>query len=341
MQPRSSHSEQEALAWKLSRRQALASLAMLPTSLIFQVRQEPKTVLVIEEFLPRSAAALTAGTQLLNGNDFALVEHSLAQFLPQLGELAKQPSEYQQEAARLACKGYQLVSILNLHRNELSLREENDKRAIEYARLADDADLLAGSLHRLAATFYHADIPTKMLHTYQEALQHAKEISPVLRSRISLGLAEAYARCGKRQEADRALHVAKEQLASCSDFDQRLFYNLAGFTPYSLLNAEGSARLDMEQYQEAWNVFTSVDSLPSTLVIPERTRLEMLNHQAEAALGMRDMEMFCACIKAGRDGALALGSEKRYQEVFEVYKQGRRLWALEKRVRELGELFIR
>jgi DNA-binding SARP family transcriptional activator len=342
MEPRSSHSEREALSRKLSRRQTLASLAMLPASLLFQIRQEPNTVLVVEELLPRSAAALAACTQLVNGNDFALVRHALAQFLPSLEDLAKQPSEYQKEAASLAAQAYQIQGVIDLHRAELSQREIHLTQAITYARITEDPDLLAYTLVLQANTYYHSKSPTRMLQTARESQQYIDKISTFLGSRVSLALADAHALCGQTTEAEEYLAKARTQFFGTPPGDRQMGTGSYGLmTVHSFPLIEGQTYLDLERYREAWNAFEQAEHMPGNVVLPERFRLEMLNHQAEAALGMRDLERFCAYIEAGRNGALALGSEKYYQEAFEVYKQGRRLWASEKRVKDLGELFIR
>jgi hypothetical protein len=39
--------------------------------------------------------------------------------------------------------------------------------------------------------------------------------------------------------------------------------------------------------------------------------------------------------------SLALGSERRYSQAFEVYKQTRIVWRYETRIKELGNLFTR
>jgi DNA-binding SARP family transcriptional activator/tetratricopeptide (TPR) repeat protein len=342
MEPRSSHSEQAILNWKGSRRQALASLALLPASLLFQVHQEPTTVLVVEEVLPRSAAALAACTQLVNGNDFALAEHALAYVLPHLQELAKQPSAYQKDAATLVTQTYHIQGIIDMNRNELSQREAHLKQAIIYARIIENPYLLAYTLVLQANTYGASQSPTRMLQMAREGQLYLDKVSPLLGSRISLALADAYALCGQASEAEEYLARAREQFLATPSGDEHVSAGLSGLTTvHSFPRMEGQIYLDLERYREAWNALERVEQVQSDVVLPERARVETLNLQAEAALGMRDLERFCVYIKAGRDGALALGSEKGYQQAFEVYKQGRRFWASEKRVRNLGELFVR
>ena len=58
-------------------------------------------------------------------------------------------------------------------------------------------------------------------------------------------------------------------------------------------------------------------------------------------LNALEQERFCAYIEAGITGAKNLGSERRYNKAFEVYKLAKQLWRHESRIKELHDLFVR
>ena len=104
---------------------------------------------------------------------------------------------------------------------------------------------------------------------------------------------------------------------------------------------EGLAYLDLGQSQAAWSALERVEQLATTVVVSERARVEATNHQAEAAIGLDDQERFRTYIEMGITGAIVLGSEKRYNEALDVYKQARLVWSKEPRIKELQDLFVR
>ena len=92
--------------------------------------------------------------------------------------------------------------------------------------------------------------------------------------------------------------------------------------------------------EAAWNVLARIETLESDVVIPERIRLEIVNQQAAVALVLKDRERFTASLKEGITGAIAIKSEKRHQEVQDIYSQAQMLWPHEARVQELKEVFV-
>ncbi len=86
-----------------------------------------------------------------------------------------------------------------------------------------------------------------------------------------------------------------------------------------------------------------------TLVLPnevlfgpnkQTTRVEIINQQAKTAIVSGDMEQGSAYVQAGVTGAKTLGSQRRYNEAYDNFKQMALLWPQEKRVKELRELFV-
>lgn len=104
---------------------------------------------------------------------------------------------------------------------------------------------------------------------------------------------------------------------------------------------EGTTRLALNQPEAAWNVLTRIETLQLTVVVPERIRLEIVNQQAQTALTLRDRERFTQSLFMGITGAQALKSEKRLQEVRDLYTQAMGIWPHETRVQEVGEFLER
>jgi tetratricopeptide (TPR) repeat protein len=152
-------------------------------------------------------------------------------------------------------------------------------------------------------------------------------------------MSNAYAQCGQEQEAVRCLRLAQAVFPEIPENDPSFLFADGG--QFTLTLWEGLTRLDLDQPREAWNALAQIERLPSTIIVPERMRLEITNHRAEAAVALGNLELFCDYIEAGVIGAKNLGSERRYNEAFGVYKLAKRLWRNEPRVKELQDLFVR
>ena len=75
---------------------------------------------------------------------------------------------------------------------------------------------------------------------------------------------------------------------------------------------EGYTRLALHEHypdhqhtQEAWKAFAQISSKSSTLGVPERIRLEAINHLTLTALALGDLEQFCGLLEQGVNGAKA------------------------------------
>ncbi len=152
-------------------------------------------------------------------------------------------------------------------------------------------------------------------------------------------MSNVHAQCGQEQEAIRCLRLAQEVFPETPENDPSFLFADGG--QFTLTLWEGLTRLDLDQPREAWNALAQIERLPPTIIVPERMRLEIINHRAAAAVVLGDQERFCAYIEAGVTGAKNLGSERRYNEAFEVYKLAKRLWHNEPRIKELQDLFVR
>lgn len=323
----------------LSRRDALMMIAGLPLAFLTKVQIGPITTVLLEEFLAQCTASLATCWHLLKGTEFQQVETLLSQYVPELEKLAYQPSKYQKNIASLAAQGHLLSGLLAMHQNNLLAREAHCKQAVRLGQLAEDVNLHMTALKWLAVTYYYAQSPSKALHTYQEIEPFLDQISPLLRGSVYIKMADAYAQCGQDQHALRCIQMAHESFPEHPEDDPCFPYADCGHLSLPLW--EGFTYFDLGQPENAWNAFERVERLHTMTSIPERVRVEIVNHQAEVAIVLGDLERFHAYIDMGVNGARALGSEKRYNEAREIYRQAKLIWSKEPRIRELQDLFIR
>ena len=77
----------------------------------------------------------------------------------------------------------------------------------------------------------------------------------------------------------------------------------------------------MKQASKAWNIFDRYLQDSSNNVAPERFRLELINHQGQAAILLGDLSKYVFCLESGLAGAIVLGSQKRFDEAYSIFLQ--------------------
>jgi len=323
----------------ITRREALTTIAGLVSLPFYDIAHQPSPFHhKMEDLLPHCATTLTECWHAMKGNGLAHTEQVLPTYLSVLTSLVRQPSSQHVHVAALLSRAHQLASLVALHHNNLVARLQHNQQAVQYATLSGDSDLQIAALMRLAYTYHSRKQPQKALTTYQQAFSLLPNVSPFLHGRIYVGLASAYAQCGDKQEAERALGLLHEHPLSANYKIDDILYADFGH-PLRILY-EGITRLTLNQPEAAWNVLSRIETLQSEVVVPERIRLEIVNQQAEVALALKDQERFTASLKEGITGAQTIQSEKRHQEARDIYWQAQVLWPREARVQELGELFV-
>ena len=331
-----------------SRRQALVAIAALPFGLVAASRHA-ETGVVAEAFLPQCTASLTACWHLMQGQDFLVVEQAISQCLPALSTLAQQPSSHQHAAAGLAAQSQLLLGLSTLHRlpapQNTQGRVFHDQQAVEFARTSEDRSILIVALTHLGSACYKLDRIPEMLAANEEAAQLSthETVSPVLRSKAFAELARAYAHAGKVQPALR--YNGKAQATRTDTLDPIPAY-LPDSGPFwsSVLQAqmfEDLGRISGKSgyYEQAWTTLENPDVTPS-LLVPRRLHLEGVNQKASIAQHLGHLEQFCDLSIQGIQGARALQSTKRQQEVISNWKAARKRWPGEPRILELADLLL-
>jgi DNA-binding SARP family transcriptional activator len=332
---------------RLSRREALAALLALPPALLAAVQEPLPPAMVLEEFLPRCTASITACQHLMRGQEFFTVEQTLAEYLPIVEMLARQPSHYQQAAARLAAQGRRFLAVLAHHRLDIEQKILHYKKAVDYSRLAEDDNLQAAILSHLGITYAQLKQPEQAMHYYQEALQYEQAFSPLIRSTLFGRLAFSQAQLGREHEALASLDAARASLPDHPEDDPGSLFDdsgntqvYTGWTYFELSKPHDPDELPKRNYlEQAWSAYRHITENPQKSG-SERVHIEVINHQAATALALRNMEQFEKYFLLGANGAKALNSAKRKQEALLNWKAARKVWPQEGRIADLAEALM-
>src|SRR5579859_5511557 len=293
------------LSETVDRRKALHVLVKVPLHFFGLTALGNPHSFPAEELLPHLAAGITACWSLSGGSELPFVSHIIAQYLPSLTSLAKQPSRYQKAAADLASQGYMLKAVLAWHLQTLDMAEGYAQKAVYYSQIAEGADIQATALRTLASVHFYSMQPQRALQKGREALIHAKKANPAARCSVYRNLAAYQAVDGEKQEARHTLKEAYTSFSAVSDPTVRgEMFLWSGYTHYH-----------SGQYQDALSAFSQVGKLQPSNEIAERIRIEGAIQAALAGMRspQRDMEQCIAYWKVGMKGAIDLESEQRFR----------------------------
>lgn len=294
---------------------------------------------ISQEILDIFKALTEISWSLSRGDELKLAESILWSFLPRLLTIAQQSSTNQQNAAALASHCCLLAASLTGHSNNLSLRQYLSEQAFHYSTLAQNRNLQVSALRQLAATFDYQERLDKVLEVYQLALPYLSEVSPLLRSRIYAATSGIYAQINRPQETQYFLNLAYEHFPEKPEEDPSFRYADCGY--FTLVYWNGLNCLRLGQYEEAAKTFATLDGLHPKIQVPERIRIEFLNHQASTFIKLGDVEQSCVYLEAAVKASSQIGSKRRYTESYKVFRQIPMKWQNVPRVKDLHSLFVR
>ena len=331
---------------KLSRRQALVTIAALPTMLLtFANSKQQKVSSFAEEFLPQCAASITACWHLLKGKGFIAIGEILSQFAPMLETIALQPSSHQRAAANLTTQTSIMRGILAMHRLDVQMRERHCKDALRYATISQDSKLQAIALMYLGYTYSHCYYPRQPLTAiplFQQALQtfdNSDNGTSLLKSDIFLGMGEAYAQCGTEQDALRYISLAQEYFPPHPQYDPYFLYADCGIN--TLYQWQGKTYLRLVEFIPDGNYQRkAAESLIQSISmssISERSANETVIYQAEVAKVLGELEMYADYLRQATQMAIEIGSRRRYNDAFLVYQQTPEQWIRERHIQALAK----
>jgi DNA-binding XRE family transcriptional regulator len=270
---------------------------------------------------------------LSNSGQLDIAEQVLSGFLPRLIHMAPHDTE----AAGLASEGLQLQSILVAHRLKISDKVTLCQRAVEIAEQSKNHNRLVACLIQLAVAYRYAQRPDEALKTLLDALRYCGTISPLLQSRVYVETSEALSRFGRKRESEFYLNLGYETFPAHPEQDPSfLFADCGSFT---LAFYDGLSLLNMGQSSQAWDAFDRyLINLGNT--VPERIRLEMVNHQGHAAILSGDLDKYVSCLEEGIAGAIALNSKKRFEEAYTTFQQDMpAAWLRETPIKQIVEQY--
>ena len=276
---------------------------------------------------------------LSNSGQLQIAEQVLASFLPRFLQLAP----HHTQAASLASHGLRLQSILVAHRLKLADKVTLCQQAVVYAKQANDYPILVAALCELGTAFRYTQQDENVLRVSQEMLFYCRYVPPLLQARTYIVAAEALSRCGRTREAEFYIQLAYETFPDHSQYD---LINHANANIFSMGIYEGLAYLSQGKGDKAFATFGGklfegrLTAYQSTSALPERIRLEITNHQGQAAILSNDLEEYARCLEEGITGAIALKSQKRFHEAVTIFQQEvPPQWRNEQRLKDIAERF--
>jgi transcriptional regulator with XRE-family HTH domain len=273
---------------------------------------------------------------LSNNNQLEMVEQILPTYLPSITVFAQQSSSAQAKAAGLASRGFILAAEID--KKNVPAMETYTQQAVFYSQFSHDSNIQVDALRVEATIALVAKQPLKALLTYQKALPLIQQVSPLLRSRVYLGLASASARCGQKQDALRYLGLAQEHFPTQPEADPNFLYLYMSASRPALHLYEALTFSDLKQPKDAWKALMQVNGTQPRMPVTESTRIEFINLQAKTAAMLGNMEESCTYLQAGVDAADAAGYSIWREEATEIYQDLVRIWPHELQVRRLGNL---
>jgi len=252
---------------------------------------------------------------LSNSNELETAECILSSFLPKILVLPAREGK----AASLASHGLRLQSILIHHHLPIPGKVQLCEQSVDYARLADDTNTLVTALLELAMAYKYNSQSDKWFKTLQEALYYNIQASPLVQSQVYLKSSVAFAYYKCKREAELYFQMALDVFPDHPELDPD--YRLVDSSIYTLSRDAGRAQLEMGQVSDAYSAFETYKQYPSSLRIPERLRLEIVNGQAKVAIQEHDLEKYAHYLEDGIVSAVALGSKKRFDEAYTTFRE--------------------
>lgn len=280
---------------------------------------------------------LTICWQLCDQNQFAPAYGVLVSFLPQLLSLPK----HDLGTASLVSRSLRLQSIFAGHHLRLSDKVRLCKQSVSYARQTKDANILATALRELVWAYKYSRQPDslqKRLITLQELLDLNCQVSPLVQSSIYSDYSIALAESGRLREAEFYMRLALEVFPDDPRSDPA--FALAGGSMFNLSYCAGCVCIHAGKIEQAFSAFERYKQHPSSLIIPERMRLEIVNEQSRAAILDNDAERYAGLLEDALIGSVRIRSEKRFDEALAIFQEEMPAsWLLVSCIKQLAEQY--
>jgi tetratricopeptide (TPR) repeat protein len=299
--------------------------------------------------LAHCAASLEACWELSkssDASDLALAFKSVSKCLPILETIARNASQYQQEALHLAIQYALVKTILGWHCASSTATIQYAQDAVVLSKEADDISFQLSAYSKLAWAYFYAKKYLPALATAQEAeallQQHLQQLNvqplpSCIQNGIYSTLAVIQAKNGK--SSDVALGKATEvdpgnEVYAFMDFTQSTQLLEAGWA-YCY---QGNQIKTMETLKKRINP----ETLVPTIAQSEIGRLETINILTLSSLRAKDRDMGKTIHfwRAAIESAKALQSEWAFTEAVTNYQFMEIAYPGEARIAELRDLIV-
>jgi transcriptional regulator with XRE-family HTH domain/tetratricopeptide (TPR) repeat protein len=318
-----------------SRRRAIATLIGAPAAIIGMAPGMNLVQFHPEEVLELCSSNIPLAWKMYFDGGLAEADLHLHSYLPQLTNLTRQISPYQKRAAALASQGNQLASLIALQHQNFGIAHQRAQDAFTYGALAEDPNLQTASLIRQAQVFLYLKRPVSRLQAYERALAYLPHTSPLLQSRVYIGLTETYGHLGDSRQAayyqDQALASFPAQFTA----DPNFYYT--HFNHWSVAVLEGMMYLHLDKPASSWDVFSRMEHLVPQAAVPNRVELTV--RQARTASAMNDRDLACTYVEAAVKLALTANNQLRFDEAYSVYRDMQVKWGNDQHIKVLADLF--
>ena len=271
---------------------------------------------------------------LSNKSKIIEVERILPVYLPHIVTLAHQSWKHQRGAAHLASQSFILAAEID--RGNIHAMLAYCQLAVLYSQVAENQSIQAAALKQQATISLVGKDPKTALLLYQKALSLIERLSPLLRSRIYLGLASSSARCTQKQEALHYLGEAHAYFPEQPEKDPNYLYTVCSKPVLHLY--EAITYTELEQPQNAWEALMAIDGLDPKMPIPVSMQIEFLNLQAKTAAALGNMELSLSYLQASIHTSIQQGYNLWFDEARDIYQELLSIWPKEPQVKGLRDL---
>ena len=273
------------------------------------------------------------------GGEQVKLEGVVPTYIARLNRPTLAPGPDQRTAASLMSQAYQLMAMLELQRGNTAEARQNGTQAVVYGQLARDWNVYVAAQVRLAMILSACKRPGAALEAYNDALRlintYNDAVSPILHSKVFVGLAEIQAAMGREQEARQLLKLALAIFPAHPENDVCFPYTRYDIAMLYLY--EGIVFLRLGLVKPAWDAFSLVDTLKPAP--NNRTRAEFLKYRAYTSLLLGNVTQCCIYLEAAAKAAREISSDLVLGEVYAIYEHMLAMWGQEPRVRLLAKLF--
>lgn len=269
------------------------------------------------------------------------VEH-VANIMPMyrlyLSHLVQQSGPLQRQALMLASQAWQLMSEIGIDQEDYSAAQDAASRALLYAREASDENLQVSSLIRQSNIFFHHKQPTYALQACQQALSLTNNVSPLLRGRAYVGVAEIEGMRQEKQAALTAMGKADELYPEEPELDQA--YQYTRFTHYSRrVFGRGQTQLYLGNAKEALEEFEYVAEHMIDPKIEPLSAVDLMYYQAEASVMLNELEAATQKTQEAATLARDINSRLYFGKIEQTYNLMTQKWGNDARVTALADVF--